>query len=171
MKAKRLLSFLLVVTMLFRMVSATTPPDDTLDQIISRGIGSSTAYLQEQLANAAEVTYGYEWYIITLSRAGKTIDAEILEEYTNSALSKIDTWTISEKPTDVERVALALAATGTDVAFAELIYNNARLSDGANELADSSRQISSSFEELHVVSQKNTVHSDNLDKQVNKYTF
>jgi len=135
MKAKRLLSFLLVVTMLFGMVSATTPRADTLDQIISRGIGSSTAYLQEQLANAAEVTYGYEWYIITLSRAGKTIDAEILEEYTNSALSKIDTWTISEKPTDVERVALALAATGTDVAFAELIYNNARLSDGANELA------------------------------------
>jgi len=47
----------------------------------------------------------------------------------------------------------------------------AMTADGANELADSSRQISSSFEELHVVSQKNTVHSDNLDKQVNKYTF
>ena len=134
MKAKRLLSFLLVVTMLFGMVSATTPRADTLDQIISRGIGSSTAYLQEQLANATEVTYGYEWYIITLSRAGKTIDAEILEEYTNSARSKVATWQVNEKPTDVERVALALTATGTDVDFAELIYNNARLSEGANEL-------------------------------------
>ncbi len=135
MKAKRLLSFLLVVVMLLGMASATAPSDDTLDQIISRGIGSSTAYLQEQLASATEVTYGYEWYIITLSRAGKTIDSEILEEYTQSTLSKIDTWTTSEKPTDVERVALALTATGTDIDFAELIYNNARLPNGANELA------------------------------------
>ena len=43
--------------------------------------------------------------------------------------------------------------------------------ESAGELANSTNQITESLETLKDTSQKNAVHSESLNKQVNKYTF
>ena len=112
--------------------------------IISSGIRTSELYIQNQLADLHKdggVTYGFEWYITAMLRAGKAIDAEILDEYYESVLAEAAKWDSDVKPTDVTRTALALAAMGKDITdvggvnLAELIVNSDRLSDGSNELA------------------------------------
>lgn len=121
-----------------------TQKNDSIFEIISSGIGSSEAYLDEQLTKLHEndgVTYGFEWYIISMLRAGKTIDSDILEEYYASVSETVKTWTTDTKPTDIERTALALTSMKKDIIdvdgvnIAELIYNNIHLNDGSNELA------------------------------------
>ncbi len=151
MNQKKVLSFFVAVIMAFSIISvevfANTAENTTVTdiyEIISSGIDSSEKYIQEQLIaahNGDGVTYGYEWYIIAMLRAGKTIDAEILDEYCASLSEKVKTWDSDVKPTDAERVALALLVMGKDITdvdgvnLAELIYNNSRLADGSNELA------------------------------------
>lgn len=146
---KKILSSMLAIVMLLSMtqtlVLAETVEETDIYDVVSAGIGSSEEYILEQLASAHNnsdgVTYGYEWYIIAMLRAGKTIDTEILDEYYASVAEKVKTWTSDVKPTDAERTALALMAMGKDITdidgvnVAELIYNNSRLSDGSNEFA------------------------------------
>ena len=113
-------------------------------KIISGGIASSADYLQQQLTGLHEgdgVTYGFEWYITALLRAGKAIDKDILDEYYESVAAEVSAWTADVKPTDAERTALALTAMGKDITdidgvnLAELIYDSTKLADGSNELA------------------------------------
>ncbi len=163
MKVKRILYLLLLVVMIIGMSTATLASDDIIiDQdttslennqqneekdiydIISTGIGTSEAYLKEQLTkthNDGGVSYGYEWYIISMLRAGKTVDSAILDEYYESVTETVKDWNEGVKPTDAEKAVLALTAMKKDITDIEgvnlinLICNSERLADGANELA------------------------------------
>lgn len=118
-------------------------PTDIFDTI-GNGIGSAESYLKEQLNtlhNGDGVGYGYEWYIVSMLRAGKSIEQDIIDEYVTSATAEAKKWTSDVKPTDVERTALALKAAGKDVTnidginLISLICNSPKLNDGSNELA------------------------------------
>lgn len=169
MKVKKILSMLLSVVMILSMLPMAVSAEVTqfasisdflteneerateniaeeadIYKIISEGIGTSKAYLQEQLTELHEVGdigYGFEWYVIAMLRAGKTIADEIQTEYYQSVTDEIKTWTPDVKPTDVERVGLALTLMAKDITnvegvnLAELIYSSTRLTEGANELA------------------------------------
>jgi len=146
-----LLTLIMLVSIMTNMVMAESIPiilegEEIVDiyKIISSGIGTSTSYLQEQLTELHEdggVSYGFEWYMISMLRAGKTIDEDILNEYYESVTTEVSGWDSDVKPTDIERTALALTLMDKDITningvnLAELIYNSARLSEGANELA------------------------------------
>ena len=155
MKLRSSLGLFLVLIMLFSMMSnvvmaetmqITSEEQETPDiyEIISSGIGTSTSYLQEQLTELHEdggISYGFEWYMISMLRAGKAIDEDILDEYYESVATEVSNWDSDVKPTDVEKTALALVLMDKDttniggVNLAEFIYNSDRLSEGANELA------------------------------------
>ncbi|MBQ7399260.1 MAG: S-layer homology domain-containing protein [Clostridia bacterium] len=111
--------------------------------IISEGIGLSAAYLGDELEEFhrnGSVAYGLEWHVISLLRAGKTIDDEILLEYYNSLVETVKGWTVETTPTNIERCALAISAMDKDITdvdgvnLAELIYNNTALETGSNKL-------------------------------------
>ena len=112
--------------------------------VISAGIGSSQAYLSEMLQkihNDSGVTFGSDWAIITMLRAGKTIEPDILDEYYSSLTQTIKGWDSNVKPTDVAKVSLAYAIMDKDITNIEgvnlinLLCNNQKLANGANELA------------------------------------
>ncbi len=116
--------------------AAVCATDTDTDSIISAGIGSCEAYLEEQLTAAHDdggVWYGYEWYIITMLRAGKSVSQEILDEYYASVCETVKEWDADIKPTDAERTALALTVMGKDITdvdgvnLAELICNSEKL--------------------------------------------
>ena len=147
MKTQKFLSMLLALVMLF-CTTFTASANDTQEadiyNIISKGIASSDSYIQNELRTFHEdggVTYGFEWYILTLLRAGKDIDEAILNEYFESAASAVSEWTSETKPTDIERTALALSAMGKDITdingidVSALIYNCENLTGGSNKLA------------------------------------
>lgn len=159
---KKLLSLLLSMTMIMGVItmpvkatsgdaiSDTTETvlvsTETTDvyEIINSGIETSATFIANKLNEAHNnggVTYGYEWFIIPMLRAGKTVDNDILDEYYLSVADEVKEWTADKKPTDVARVALALIVMGKDITdidgvnIAGLLYNSTRLSDGSNELA------------------------------------
>lgn len=150
---KKLLSMLVALVMGLSIIPMSVFANGTLSEeiatydvyeIISSGIGSSEAYIREQLETAHNgdgVCFGYEWYIISMLRAGKTVDEGILDEYYSSVTETVKTWSSEVKPTDAERTALALTVMGKDITgvdgvnLAELIYNNEKLTNGSNELA------------------------------------
>lgn len=159
---KKLLSLLLSMTMIMGTIVMPTKAEnggiipvttETVEglaeatdvyEIIDNGIETTAAFISSQLNEAHNnggVTYGYEWFIIPMLRAGKTVNNDILDEYYLSVTDEVKEWTTDKKPTDVARVALALAVMGKDITniegvnIAELLYNNARLSEGSNEHA------------------------------------
>ena len=120
-------------------VAKSNLPIVDIDKIISEGIAISRDYMLSKMENG--LTYGSEWMVVTLLRADKDVDKALLDQYYDSVLEEIKTWDGSEKPTDIERVALALSAMGKDITdveginLAEMIYNNDKLTYGSNELA------------------------------------
>ena len=82
-----------------------------------------------------------EWQVLSLLRAGETLPQDQLDAYYQSVVETVATWKPSRKPTEYERVALALSAMGKDITdvgginLAERIYNHKYLSDGSNEVA------------------------------------
>ena len=145
---KKLISLLVSVVLVLSIIPTAVFADDVetseIYEVINSGIESSADYIREQLESAhgsSGVTYGYEWYIIAMLRAGKSIDEDILNEYYTSVTEKVKTWDAEVKPTDAERTALALEIMGKDITdvdgvnLAELIYNNPRIENGSNEAA------------------------------------
>lgn len=126
------------VTMKVTVEKSDLPIAD-INKIISEGIAVSTDFMLNQINDG--LTYGYEWNVITLLRADKEVDQKLLDQYYASVVEEIKTWDGTEKPTDIERVALAFAAMGKDITdveginLAETIYNSEKLTDGSNELA------------------------------------
>ena len=114
-----------------------------VDKIVRDGIRSASSYLNT-------LGYQYEcggswgaadWYVMSKLRTGQTVSETNKEKYYNSAVAKVATWNGTEKPTDIERVALTLSAMGKDITdvggvnLAAMIYNSDRLMDGSNELS------------------------------------
>lgn len=109
---------------------------------ISDGIANGSDYLSTDMANSpVSIVYGHEWHVITMLRAGKNIDQDTLDQYYDAVVTEIKKWNGSEKPTDMERTALALSAMGKDITdvnginLAAMIYNSSALTNGSNELA------------------------------------
>lgn len=144
---KKVLSLFLALIILFNTAVFTAGAEEVHDDVfdvIGSGVATSENLLKDklsQLHNDGGVGYGFEWYIIALLRAGKDIEAGILDEYYQSVCAKATTFTEETKPTDIARTALALEVMGKDITdvsgkdLASLLYNNERLSDGSNELA------------------------------------
>jgi len=148
---KRMLGILTAMCILLSMLTpfamaeeATLPAQNDIYDTVDGGIASAEGYIRsslEALEESGSIGYGMEWYIIAMLRAGKSLDAGILDAYYASVAATVQTWNTETKPTDIERTALALCIMGKDITdvegedIAALIYNNTRLSEGANELA------------------------------------
>lgn len=144
MKIKKLLCLLLSIIMIISMATVSLASENDIYEVISTGIGSSEAYLSEKLTemhNDAGVTYGSDWAIITMLRGGKTIDAAILTEYTDSLTETVKGWNANVKPTDAAKAVLSFTIMDKDacniegVNLIDLICNSERLESGTNELA------------------------------------
>ncbi|MBR1970713.1 MAG: S-layer homology domain-containing protein [Clostridia bacterium] len=152
MKSKKFLSLLMSIVVLFSMMVSTTLAEDEavvtektdVYAVISTGIASSEAYINQQLSEIHDTTgvsYGFEWYVITMLRAQKAIDEDILDEYYGSLVKKVKEFDVNTKPTDLARTALALLVMNKDITnidgvnLIELIYNNEYSETGSNDLA------------------------------------
>ena len=116
--------------------SAVTPD---MKQKASDGAKQAAAYIKEKHSNG--YVYGNEWIIYTLLENDKNAFSDTeLDAYYDSVKETVKTWSASQKPTDIERVTLALAKMGKDVTnvggvdLASMIYNSNKLTDGSNEL-------------------------------------
>ncbi len=156
MKMKKILCLAVAVLLVFSTCSAVLATEEpTFEQIapaeataledcIRTGIQSAESYIREQLAaahTAGGVSYGFEWYILSMLRGGKTVDSAILDEYFTSVVETAKGWDANVKPTDAEKVALVLTVMGKDITdvdgvnLMDIICNSERLTEGANELA------------------------------------
>ena len=103
------------------------------------GINSAVTYITEK-HNTDGYAYGDEWLIYALLRNGVEISTDVQDAYYQSAAAEVKKWNADQKPTDIERVALALTAMGKDITdvdgtdLVSMICNSEKLSDGSNEL-------------------------------------
>ena len=108
------------------------------NKLVSQGTEGAIKFIKENHKDG--YFYGDEWLVYSLLRAGETIKQDKLDAYYESVVEKVKTWSNSKKPTEIERVALALSIIGKDITnieginLAEMIYNSRRLQIGANEL-------------------------------------
>lgn len=110
-----------------------------VDELAKQGVDGASEFLMKQ--QEGNYVYGDEWIIFATLRAGKTIPNNQKEAYYKSVVDEIKTWKITQKPTDIERTALALDILGKDITnieginLVEMIVNHPKLSSGSNELA------------------------------------
>lgn len=119
-------------------VTPTKADAPDIDTMVSKGTAGAISYLETEYSE--NYMYGYEWILYTLLRADGEVSQAQKTSYYNSAVAEIKTWDGTEKPTDIERVALALSILGKDITdvegmnLAAMIYNHSKLTDGSNEL-------------------------------------
>ena len=149
MKFKKLLCLLLSIIVIIATSTVSLANSQTIEEtdiydVISEGIGSAEAYLCEKLTeihNDSGVGFGSDWAIITLLRAGKTVDSSILDEYTLALTEEVRGWDENIKPTDAAKAVLSLTVLDKDVADVEVvnlinfICNSEKLESATNELA------------------------------------
>ena len=103
------------------------------------GINSAVTYITEKHSTDG-YAYGDEWLIYALLRNGVEISSDVQDAYYQSAAAEVKKWNADQKPTDIERVALAFTAMGKDITdvdgtdLVSMICNSEKLSDGSNEL-------------------------------------
>lgn len=128
------------VVLTITVTGSETPVD--IMALIAQGRANAIDYIKSCHEEKGYV-YGDEWAVFTLLRSGESIDQTSLESYYASVSEEIQKWAKSDeeqKPTDLERAALALAVMGRDITnvdgvnLAEMIYNSSRLDEGSNEL-------------------------------------
>lgn len=113
-----------------------TPGEDLsvvdIGKIVSGGSSVATQNLAELHASRG-YSYGDEWDVLALLRSGAGISPDDLSAYYWSVVEEVKSWRASEKPTDIERVALALTSMGKDITdvegvdLAAMIYNHPTL--------------------------------------------
>lgn len=114
------------------------PAVDT-DALVKQGLASANVYLSSAVNKG--LAYDSEWVVFTQLRAGKNLTDAEKEAYYASASDRVKKWSAAQKPTDIERVALAMSILGYDITdiegvnLAEMIYNHPNLQSGSNELA------------------------------------
>lgn len=115
------------------------PPADH-KALVEQGISGAQKYISGLFENK-DYTYGNEWEIFSLSRSGGSIASAKIDSYLKSADDKLAEFLADPKtkPTDLERVALALGALGQDVSafknkdVVSAILNSDLIGDGSNE--------------------------------------
>lgn len=122
-------------------VTGGEAPQVDINVLVNKGLEGAKDHFR---ALYPEQNYEYDhndWIVLGLLRAGETIPEEKLEAYYISVVNKIKTWETTQKPTDIERVALALSMLKKDITdidginLAEMIYNHPHLDAGSNELS------------------------------------
>lgn len=123
-------------------VTITVTPSDMpapdIQGMLDKGTKGAVSYLQKEYPEIFQ--YGYEWILYTLLRSGETVSQAQINSYYYSAVNEIKKWDSSQKPTDIERTALALSILGKDITniegvnLASMIYNSTKLDSGSNEL-------------------------------------
>ena len=121
----------------------TVKPGDAkpvdISDLMLKGTNGAINYINENYKNG--YSYGNEWVVFDLLRAGESISQDKLDAYYESVVKEVKSWSHREKPTNIERVSLALSIIGKDITnvdginLAEMIYNHTRLDYGSNELA------------------------------------
>lgn len=107
-----------------------------LEQIAQDSASAATDYIIGKRTEGYE--YGDEWLIYALLQRNADPGAEKLDAYYASVEAAVKSWN-NEKPTDLERTALALTRMGKDITnvggvnLAAMIYNSDRLKEGSNE--------------------------------------
>ena len=107
--------------------------------LVKKGKDAAIHYIEEK-HKTSDYQFGDEWYVYGLLRAGVKIPQDQLDTYYDSVVETVSKWNSKVKPTDVERVALALSVMGKDITnvggknLAEFIYNHKGLEVGSNEL-------------------------------------
>lgn len=93
--------------------------------------------------------------------------ANLGEEYGNT------TDTIYVQMTEIGEQSTQISQTIFDINenVQDITITVTSTAESASEIATSTNQISESLQELKTVSEQNAVHSENLNEQVNKYTF
>ena len=108
-------------------------------KLASEDVEKAVSYLTD-LHQEKGYQYGDEWVVYALLRSGQTIDQDKLNAYYESVCATVKGWSADQKPTDIERVSLALTAMGKDITnvdgvnLAAMIYNSEKLKNGSNEL-------------------------------------
>ncbi len=84
--------------------------------------------------------YNNEWLVYSKIKNGGQLTEKQRTDYINSVSETVSAWNESQKPTDIERVVLALNALNADITniggknLAAMIYNHPDLTSGSNEL-------------------------------------
>ena len=115
-------------------------PEIDIPATIEQGMKDAISYIQ--LNHTDGYTYNNnDWAVQALISAGKTPTQAQLDSYYASVENTVKAWSENQKPTDIARVVLALAAMKKDVTnvggknLAAMIYNHPDLDAGSNELA------------------------------------
>ena len=111
-----------------------------IDKLVMQGTSGAIQFIKEKHETKG-YSYGDEWAVYSILRAGETIEEDVLDAYYQSVIKTIKTWNGNQSVTDVERVALALSILGKDITdveginLAEIIYNNKYIKNGSNAAA------------------------------------
>lgn len=126
------------VTITITVVPGNASPADT-QGLSEQGIQGALKFILEDQSDT--YVYGQEWVVYSFLQSGQTLTPEQRQAYYDSVLKEIQGWTELQKPTDMERVALALEAMGENIQdlngidLAAMIYDHPELASGSNELA------------------------------------
>lgn len=114
-----------------------TPGEDLpvvdINRIVSEGSSSASQNLAG-LHVLRGYSYGDEWDVLTLLRSGHEISPDELSAYYWSVVEEVKGWSADRKPTDIERVSLALTAMGKDITNVEGVNLAAMIHDHPNLL-------------------------------------
>ena len=89
----------------------------------------------------AGYSFGDEWDIYSLIRGGLSLTDVEINDYYEDIVDIVGKWQSDHKPTDIERVMIALSALGKDVKnvggvnLEEMLLSSEKLNEGSNELA------------------------------------
>lgn len=120
-------------------VTKGSASDVNIDALVSDASEKAHQYIAESHSTKG-YTYGNEWLVFAELRAGNEIKEDVLKNYYDSVAAEVKTWNENHKPTDIERVILALTVMGKDITdveginLAEMVYNHSDLASGSNEL-------------------------------------
>ena len=111
-----------------------------INKLVKQGISGAIQFIKDKHETKG-YSYGDEWAIYSILRAGETIEEDILDAYYQSVVNQIKTWDEKQSVTNIERVALALSILGKDITnieginLAEKIYNSKGITSGSNAAA------------------------------------
>ena len=111
-----------------------------VEKLAEKGRNAAGTSIKKSHENVG-YSYGDEWDVYSLIRAGVSLTDEEINEYYQSIENTVKTWNNKTKPTDIERVMLALSAIKKDVKdvggvnLEQLLLSNEHLNDGSNEIA------------------------------------
>ena len=127
------------VTITITVTKGTSEVTD-VKGIANEGANNALDYIASNRSEKG-YSYGNEWLVYALIQGNKEISTSQKNAYYESVKTEVKTWNASQKPTDIERTALALVRLGKDITdidgvdLAAMIYNSSRLTYGSNELA------------------------------------